>query len=124
MNVPRALRELIEANDPTITCVLRLPVDYDSHLPLAELLTVPGEALPEPWEMSAHVQITCYGNGLNETYAKAYRIRQAINGPAQQTAEGLLDDVFPVQDPTEIGWPHETICAVQAVYGVVYRISE
>ena len=123
MNVPRAFRELIQAHDPEINCVLRMPIEYDQMLPLAELLTVPCDALPETWEVAVHVRVTVYGRGLSEAFEAANAVRTALNGPAVQTSQGLLDDVFPVQEPTEIGWPHESIVAVEAIYGAVYRVT-
>lgn len=117
----RAVLEIISRVHDDV--VLRPPIDRDERAQdggIVEIHSVPSPGSVEDWERTDRVEVDVYAAGLTAARDLADEVRATLQG-FQDTAEGLLDDVFVVTEPYEVPYPHDVVIQVRAVYGVVSR---
>ena len=118
MNVPNAIRSVLL---PFHDAWVYRPGDYLDRLPIVVINGWPSEAGRYVWEAGGKVTVDVYSASMDEAYNIASEIRLTLNGP-KITPQGVLDDVFPVEDPADEPNDHEAAVKVSALYGVTYRI--
>lgn len=117
----KALQEIALRSHDDV--VLRGPIDRDERAAnggIVEIHGIPSPGSVEDWERTDRVEVDVYAAGLTAAKDLANSLRASFLG-FQETAEGLLDDVFVVTEPHEVPYPHDVVIQVRATYGVVSR---